>query len=454
MKRHKSHTKTSTSFLSLQRFKEVLAIFSFFITFFLLISLLTYHRVDPGWSTTGATLHVANAGGRVGAWLADILLSGFGYFAFLFPVAMGYFSYLFHTGKLEENPYDYRVITLKIVSFVLLMFSGAGLATILLASWPGMPFPQGGGLVGEITDLYLEHFLNAVGTALLLWSLFLVSTSIFIGVSWLTMMDRIGDGLIALVGMVKEYSLEIYERFFQTKLKEHEEEEESEDEEENDQSQKRLLPRILQKPNASKLKKLIPPVFEEDEEEAEDDEEECEEEDEAIVVTKKSRSTSRALKKNVAKLAYEEPRTEGDMRPPLRLLDVAPPRSDKWYSNSSLETMSREVELRLLDFGVEAQVVAVHPGPVITRFELALAPGVKVSKISNLAKDLARSLSVVSVRIVDVIPGKSVIGLEVPNEQREVVYLSEIIASSVYEQSRSPLTLALGKDISWTSCCC
>jgi len=103
--------------------------------------------------------------------------------------------------------------------------------------------------------------------------------------------------------------------------------------------------------------------------------------------------------------------------------------------------MSREVEERLLDFGVEAQVVAVHPGPVITRFELQLAAGIKVSRITSLAKDLARSLSVMSVRVVEVIAGKSVVGLELPNEHREMVRLSEVLMAEPYEQARSPLSL-------------
>ena len=109
--------------------------------------------------------------------------------------------------------------------------------------------------------------------------------------------------------------------------------------------------------------------------------------------------------------------------------------------------MSRQVEIKLADFGVEAQVVAVHPGPVITRFELQLAAGVKVSRVTNLAKDLARSLSTISVRVVEVIPGKSVIGLELPNENRDIVTFGEIVKSKVYDKSTVPLTLALGKDI-------
>jgi S-DNA-T family DNA segregation ATPase FtsK/SpoIIIE len=139
--------------------------------------------------------------------------------------------------------------------------------------------------------------------------------------------------------------------------------------------------------------------------------------------------------------------TGGGDLPPLALLDD-PVAQTGGYSEDSLEAMSRQVELKLRDFGVEVEVVAVHPGPVITRFELQPAPGVKVSKITNLAKDLARALSVVSVRIVEVIPGKSTVGLEIPNEQRELVVLSELLRSSAYEKAGSPLTLALGKDIS------
>ena len=134
------------------------------------------------------------------------------------------------------------------------------------------------------------------------------------------------------------------------------------------------------------------------------------------------------------------------MLPHISLLDL-PEASTGGYSKESLEAMSRQVELKLKDFGVEVEVVAVHPGPVITRFELQPAPGVKGSQISSLAKDLARSLSTISVRVVDVIPGKSVIGLEIPNEQRELVSLSEILNSSEYESLTSGLTLALGKDI-------
>ncbi|MFB3089824.1 MAG: DNA translocase FtsK, partial [Gammaproteobacteria bacterium] len=133
--------------------------------------------------------------------------------------------------------------------------------------------------------------------------------------------------------------------------------------------------------------------------------------------------------------------------PPLELLDVAPAPKGQ-YSRESLEAVSRQVELKLKDFGIEAQVVEVLPGPVITRFEIQPARGVKGSQIISLAKDMARSLSVVSVRVVDVIPGKSVIGLEIPNEYRELVALSDILRSKEYDAMKSSLTIGLGKNIS------
>ncbi|MDH3613967.1 MAG: DNA translocase FtsK [Gammaproteobacteria bacterium] len=144
-----------------------------------------------------------------------------------------------------------------------------------------------------------------------------------------------------------------------------------------------------------------------------------------------------------------DPPAAGEL-PPLSLLDD-PSRQQKGYSAESLEAMSRLVELKLKDFGVDVEVRSVSPGPVITRFELDPAPGVKVSQIASLAKDIARSLSVVSVRVVEVIPGKSFVGLEIPNESRELVTLGEILKSRAYDDLASPLTLALGKDIAGQS---
>jgi S-DNA-T family DNA segregation ATPase FtsK/SpoIIIE len=142
----------------------------------------------------------------------------------------------------------------------------------------------------------------------------------------------------------------------------------------------------------------------------------------------------------------EVPAFTGNPLPPLDMLDPPQP-SPLGFSQEDLDRISREVEQHLKDFGVEVKVVAAQPGPVVTRFELQPAPGVKGSQVSNLAKDLARALSVSSVRVIEVIEGKSVIGMEIPNQKRDIVMLSEILNSSAYAGSASPVTLALGKDI-------
>jgi S-DNA-T family DNA segregation ATPase FtsK/SpoIIIE len=140
----------------------------------------------------------------------------------------------------------------------------------------------------------------------------------------------------------------------------------------------------------------------------------------------------------------------GDLMPmpPLDLLDPPTSNGPRGYSNSELESLSRLLELKLADFNITAEVVSVYPGPVVTRFEIQPAAGVKVSRISNLSKDLARSLAVNSVRVVEVIQGKSVVGIEIPNADRQTVNFRDVLSSSTFEEAKSPLTLALGHDIS------
>lgn len=136
--------------------------------------------------------------------------------------------------------------------------------------------------------------------------------------------------------------------------------------------------------------------------------------------------------------------------PPLSLLDAPEPQRPG-FSDSDLEALSRLLEEKLAEFRITVEVVAVHPGPVITRFEMQLAPGIKASRITGLSQDIARSMSLVSVRVVEVIAGKSTIGIEVPNDHREIVQLTEMLQSPQYIEKQSPLTLALGKDISGQS---
>src|SRR5690606_19029633 len=140
------------------------------------------------------------------------------------------------------------------------------------------------------------------------------------------------------------------------------------------------------------------------------------------------------------------PRTPDEL-PDLDLLDERPPEDERGYSEASLAKTSQLLDSTLRDFDAEAEAVSVLPGPVAARVELQPAPGVNVSKISALAKGLARSLAVISVRIVEVIPNKPYVGIESPNEHREIVRLKEILASRALQESKSPVTLALGKDI-------
>jgi S-DNA-T family DNA segregation ATPase FtsK/SpoIIIE len=245
-----------------------------------------------------------------------------------------------------------------------------------------------------------------VGTTLLLLALFLAGMPLFSGLSWLAVMDLTGRWTLVAIGALGRVSARLRERLQGRRARMEREE--------------------AVRTEQVKVKRRKPPRIE-------------------PVITRPERS-ERSERERQIPLFDTEQAADSEL-PPLALLDPPQP-GEGGYSEAALEAMSRQVELKLRDFGIEVEVVAVHPGPVITRFELHPAPGVKVSRISNLAKDLARSLSVISVRIVEVIPGKSVVGLEIPNEHREVVALAEILHSKSYERVSSALALALGKDIS------
>jgi S-DNA-T family DNA segregation ATPase FtsK/SpoIIIE len=231
--------------------------------------------------------------------------------------------------------------------------------------------------------------------------------SLFTGLSWLDVMDSIGGSVLNGVQRLRAFAAVIQERAIARQAQE--------------QRQKDF--RIQRKKEVKKKAPRIEPVL------------------------PTLQTGTRVEKERQAQMF--EPIGVGEL-PALSILDD-PAAHVPGYSAEALEAMSRLVELKLRDFGVDVEVVSVHPGPVITRFELDLAAGVKVSQISNLAKDLARSLSTISVRVVEVIPGKSTVGLEIPNESRELVTLGEILRSKAYEDLNSPLTLALGKDISGNS---
>ncbi len=376
------------------------------IGIYLLIALFSYDRIDPGWSHTGAAESVNNMGGRAGAWFADVFFYLFGYLAYLAPLMVAYSGWLVFRGETESGDIDYRTLGIRWAGFLITLAAGCGLATLHFT--PGNLPSFAGGILGDLVGNGLIPTFNFIGTTLLLLAVFLAGITIFSGLSWLRLMDFIGRLTLVFIGWSINRLATLREnlREYMAGRRARMEREE--------------VIQIERVREQGRTKPRIEPVIE------------------------KSRPSARAERERQIPLFASAPNSE---LPPLSMLDKARP-NEMGYSEAALEAMSRQVELKLKDFGIDVEVVAVHPGPVITRFELQPAAGVKVSRISNLAKDLARSLSVISVRIVEVIPGKSVVGLEIPNEHREIVALSEILHSGQYDQSGSPLTLALGKDIS------
>jgi S-DNA-T family DNA segregation ATPase FtsK/SpoIIIE len=366
----------------------------------LFVALATYSPADPGFSFTGSAAAIHNRIGVIGAWLADMLFFLFGRPAFLFPVVLAAACVgLQRRMKVEVSPS--RVNTLvRTGGFLLVLVASCALATL---HWQPGALQSAGGVVGSVVGSNLAAGLDFLGATLLMIAAFMAGLSLAFGVSWFTIMDRLGAATWAGVEWLRT------RRSSSRELAEGRE---------RRQARKEAV-EILQKKSASRA----PPRIEAP----------------SPVVEKSARA------ERERQVPLFDPPKASEL-PPLKLLDDPPPR-EPLYSPEALEALSRLVEMKLKDFTIDAEVVAVQPGPVVTRFELRPAPGVKASQITALAKDLARALSVLSVRVVEVIPGKSVMGLEIANEKREVVTLGEILRSRAYDEMHSPLALALGKDI-------
>jgi S-DNA-T family DNA segregation ATPase FtsK/SpoIIIE len=364
-------------------------------------ALITYDPRDPGFSFTGELGSVSNAIGPVGAWLADVLLFLFGRPAFLFPLMLAVLGGVIYRAHAMPELKSRATLAFRGIGFLLTLAVSCGLATL---HWEAGDLPNtAGGVLGALVGESLAAAFSFLGATLLMIGLWLAGVALFLGISWFTVMDRLGHwtlrGLAWLrnrLSTAREVAEGRERKLARAEIKR----------EEQKKSATRIPPRI----------EPVVPALE----------------------------PSERVEKEKQVPLFEPPKAAE--LPPLSLLDDPPPR-EAGYSDEALEAMSRLVELKLRDFGVEVEVVAVHPGPVVTRFELRPAAGVKVSQISSLAKDLARALSAISVRVVEVIPGKSVVGLEIPNEKRELVTLGEIVKSKAYDELGSPLALALGKDI-------
>jgi DNA segregation ATPase FtsK/SpoIIIE, S-DNA-T family len=370
---------------------------------YLALILFTFSKVDPGWSHSAKTVTIANSGGRVGAWLADVLLYAFGFSAW-WLVVLGVLGSVWFYRRIErEVASDGPSVPLASAGFVGLIIASSSLEALRLytlkAALPLAP----GGMIGAALSALLAKSVGFTGATLILLLVMAVGLSLLTGVSWIAFIEKLGGWIETLYRFVLERWTAWQDRRAGAVAASEREE-------------------IVE--TSKKKHELREPIY--------------------IEPPKVDIPKSPRVEREKQVPLFED--LPDSPLPPLHLLDEAE-KKVAMVSAETLEFTSRLIEKKLLDFGVEVKVVAAYPGPVITRYEVEPAVGVKGSQIMNLVKDLARALSVASIRVVETIPGKSCMGLEIPNPERQIVRLSQILSSQVYADMNSPLTLALGKDI-------
>ncbi|HVR93622.1 MAG TPA: DNA translocase FtsK 4TM domain-containing protein, partial [Casimicrobiaceae bacterium] len=369
---------------------------------YLALVLATYHRSDAGWSFSGSGAPLQNKGGVVGAWVADLLLYLFGLSAWWWVIA-GVVVVVAGYRRLTHEAFERHHPWLAIPGFALVLLASASLEALRLYRLPALLPSAPGGALGDAIGQGLSQALGFNGATLLLIALFGIGLSLLTGMSWLRLMERVGAGVEHTLASARRRRDEQRDRVIgDAAFEEREQVVEAARETIDDREPVMIVPA-------------------------------------ALAVTK----SERVIKEKQKPLFQDLPDSP---LPPLALLEDAPS-SLEVVSAETLDYTSRVIERKLADFGVAVKVLAAYPGPVITRFEIEPAIGVKGAQIVNLMKDLARALSVVSIRVVETIPGKSCMGLELPNSKRQIVRLVELLSSTTYNDTASPLSLALGKDI-------
>jgi S-DNA-T family DNA segregation ATPase FtsK/SpoIIIE len=371
---------------------------------YLSLVLGTFNRADPGWSHSVAVGQTRNLGGKVGAWVADGLLYLFGVSAWWWVVLLG-LAAVWTLRRLDGgSASDRRSVFIAFAGFCLLLLASSGVEALRLYSLKVTLPLAPGGMIGEIVARVLQSGFGFTGATLILVALFATTLSLVTGVSWLTVMEKVGAGLEWACFWILDKWQSWQDRKAGAIAAERRE-------------------AVVEEKRELLIEEHAPIRIES-----------------PVVEIPKS---PRVQKERQEPLFRDLPDTP---LPPIKLLDEAS--SDiEVLSSETLEYTSRLIEKKLGDFGVQVKVLAAYPGPVITRYEIEPAVGVKGSQVVNLVRDLARALSVYSIRVVETIPGKSCMGLEIPNPHRQIVRLSEIVSSRAYHEMHSPLTLALGKDI-------
>ena len=369
---------------------------------YLALILATYQKTDPGWSFSGGGDPVRNRGGVVGAWVADLLLYVFGASAWWWVfagVVLVVAGYRHLSGREVEGYHPW----LAVPGFFLLLVSSSALEALRLYRLP-ISLPTGaGGALGELIGRSFATALGFNGATLVLIALFAIGWSLFTGMSWLRLMERVGAGIETAIAWARRRREERRDRQLGAEATE---------------AREQYVEAARETIEEREPVLVVPPPVE-------------------------APRSERVVKEKQKPLFQDMPDSP---LPPLALLEDAPSAQEQ-VSAETLEFTSRLIERKLADFGVSVKVLTAYPGPVITRFEIEPAIGVKGAQIVNLMKDLARALSVVSIRVVETIPGKSCMGLELPNPRRQVVRLVELLSSATYNDTASPLSLALGKDI-------
>lgn len=372
---------------------------------FALVSLLTFSTSDPSWSSSGAGDVLSNQGGVVGAYFSDMVYSLVGFLALGVPLLLLLLSYR------SIRPAVIRGVTStdRVISsfgWVTFLAASAGLIQIVV---PQEAFlPQGtGGIIGYGVASWFTAAFSDFGARLLLSFCVLLGGTLAFDIDWMRVAEKLGSATINTVNTLRSRIDDFNDR---RKLR-------TEKAKRSVQIAAHVEKEKLRTPPKIKAPKLLENV---------------------------GKKAEREKQKPLFESAELTP------MPPLALLDAPTQTGPRGYSTSELESLSRLLEIKLADFGITAEVVSVYPGPVVTRFEIQPAAGVKVSRISNLAKDLARSLAVNSVRVVEVIHGKSVVGIEIPNADRQTVNFRDVLSSAEFDDAKSPLTIALGHDIAGT----
>ena len=423
------------------RVREALFLALLALGAYFLYALIAYDVNDPGWSQISSYGDVRNGSGLLGAWVADLLYYLFGWLAFLFPCILVLCAWHVYRGRdttLHER--HYVLLAIRASGFVLIL---AGSSALFALHWPvgAHQLPVGsGGVLGQVVAGGLMMPLNFQGSTLILSAASLVGITLATGLSWLWVLEKTGEyGLLiikytyctSLYGLHAVYwgaqkvvrrgalwITAVYSRYIKMRS--------TIQEQKLEQGEYQLGAAVV--PTNSELVKPNPKRA-----------------GHALPQKAKKAEQSLLREKKTVRSTVRQPMVTAGV-PALSLL-AQKKSMGKVQSNEYLQTMAQLLEVKLLDFGVKVQVVEILPGPVVTRFELMLAAGVKASKITGLARDIARSLAVVAVRVVEIIPGKAVVGLEIPNEHRQMVCLSEVLQTQAFIKNDSPLLIALGKDI-------